>query len=385
MKPFVVFCILTIASFFPLMAVAQNQEEVFSIATLNVDGLPDKLLIFSINPEGPGGAYTPVISEYLAGKGYDFIAVQENFNFNAELCSKLDANYQHDLWPGDMKVESFDFDMMSFPYDGLNSFWRSGLTVERTDSVKWAVGCGLVDHCNDLLATKGFRRYDVTLKGGSQIVVYNMHMDATDEKDELTGADREDREARMVQWRQLRDTLLNCLDSRPVVVCGDMNSFYARDSIKSVFIDSIQSTGLATADDAWIALKCNGEYPVIKMTDELYKNEEGYYVWSNNGEALDKILYINPTGGSQLVPLGIELDSINYVRSDGTPLGDHWPLAATFRILPPAITQVTSHQLSPQQAADSGYYTLDGRRFDGRPTKKGVYIYKGKKVLLHHF
>jgi hypothetical protein len=31
----------------------------------------------------------------------------------------------------------------------------------------------------------------------------------------------------------------------------------------------------------------------------------------------------------------------------------------------------------------SGYfYTLDGRRMDGRPTKKGVYINNGMKVVI---
>jgi hypothetical protein len=33
-----------------------------------------------------------------------------------------------------------------------------------------------------------------------------------------------------------------------------------------------------------------------------------------------------------------------------------------------------------KERADDAWYTLDGRKLDGKPTKKGMYIYKGKKV-----
>ena len=32
--------------------------------------------------------------------------------------------------------------------------------------------------------------------------------------------------------------------------------------------------------------------------------------------------------------------------------------------------------------ATAGWYTLDGRKLDGKPTKKGIYIYNGKKVIM---
>ena len=31
--------------------------------------------------------------------------------------------------------------------------------------------------------------------------------------------------------------------------------------------------------------------------------------------------------------------------------------------------------------ADGQWYTIDGRRLQGKPTKKGIYIYNGKKVI----
>lgn len=46
------------------------------------------------------------------------------------------------------------------------------------------------------------------------------------------------------------------------------------------------------------------------------------------GQTLDKIIYINPTGGLQLKPLSFSVDSATYVRPDGkTPLGDHAPVS----------------------------------------------------------
>ena len=31
---------------------------------------------------------------------------------------------------------------------------------------------------------------------------------------------------------------------------------------------------------------------------------------------------------------------------------------------------------------NADWYTLDGRKLDSKPTKKGIYIYKGKKVIM---
>ena len=34
-----------------------------------------------------------------------------------------------------------------------------------------------------------------------------------------------------------------------------------------------------------------------------------------------------------------------------------------------------------KEAKANSWYTLDGRKLDGKPTKKGVYIYNGRKVV----
>ena len=82
---------------------------------------------------------------------------------------------------------------------------------------------------------------------------------------------------------QLREHILNNMDERPIVVAGDMNSYYHRDDIKTVFIDAIEATGRAVVKDAWVEANNNGKYPSLG-SDAI------------DGETLDNILYISPIG-----------------------------------------------------------------------------------------
>lgn len=315
--------------------------ESFTLVTLNADGMPKQIIFFDVNTEGPGEEYSPAIARYMINKQFDIILTQENFNYNDALTAPFDsAGYRHDIWGGGIDVE-LAIDRLSnseelegiFHIDGLTAFWSPKLQVVREDSVRWTAGYGLFEHGWDTMVRKGFRKYDVTLSGGNRVVVYNMHMDASDEDDELKGNDGPDRRARMVQWRQLRDHILAHLDNRPVIVTGDLNSYYERDSICSQVLSVIEQTGRATVGDAWVTLERGGKFPA--MVEGPVTNDPGSTTWSLKGQTLDKIIYINPTGGPQLKPLSFSVDSATYVRPDGkTPLGDHAPVSAKFRFLP---------------------------------------------------
>ena len=252
----------------------------------------------------------------------------------------------------------------------------------------WKDAYGIINHSNDQLTRKGFRRYDLTLTDGSQVVVYNGHWDASDDYDEAKGWDGKDREARQKQWIQLRDTIMNQLDKRPVIVMGDMNSYYCRDSVKHYFIDHIEATGKATVGDAWIELEHGGEYP--DMVEGPVTRDEGRRGWVRQGEMLDKILYINPTGGGKLTPLSYDVDSVAYVRSDAPEmaLGDHFPVAVKFRYEPADDTTtgisdaaVPTHSI-PQAAYGDAWYNLSGRKLNAKPTTPGVYLHRGQKTII---
>ena len=341
--------------------VSPGADKTFSIVTLNVDGLPgyvDASLIgmgvMPLNVEGPGEKYTPVISQYLAEKDFDFIAVQEDFNFNDQLDSKLKGAYNlSDTWGGPLTIEAFlagveqpvsqetvlaalekgTFCMHS---DGCRLYWKNDISGSRVDSVSWKTRFGDVvrpthmNHANDEMQTKGFRRYEMKLKGGTELVVYNMHLEASDDETEATGEDAVDRRSRMAHYRDLRDHIMKHLDKRPIVVVGDMNSYYERDSVEIQFINEINKSGRATIGDVWIELERGGKYPALE--EGVVMQDKGSRGWSRKGQTLDKIFYVNPVDAERkLKPMSVTIDSVGYVREDGwTPLGDHSPLSAVF-------------------------------------------------------
>ena len=361
-------------------ASAQEKEQ-FSIATLNVDGLPKKILVFNVNADGPGDAGSARIGKYLMKKGYDLMLLQEDFNYHYVMVPFLEDDYGMDEWTGDVDVVGHNIDFLHlqnhrFPCDGLMAFWKNDLTVAPAQRTAWNQSFGKFSHANDEMVTKGFRRYEVTLRNGDRIVVYNMHMDASDDYDVNISNDTKDKEARMAQWMQLKEDILTQFDNRPVIVVGDMNSLYKRDDVKKQFIDAIEETGLATVRDVYVELKCEGNYPAYEadaqVTDE---NIEGL-----GGETLDKILYINPVNGMSVQPLSFNIDKDGYMY-DGKPLGDHYPVSAVFEIMSRTVgIETLEYTEQGSELRGDGIYSLGGVKV-GRQPSKGIYVRQnGEKV-----
>ena len=300
--------------------------QTFTVATLNVDGLPEKILVIKLNSDGPGASGTRRASSYLAAKNYDIIGVQEDFYYHDELRSSLDNGYDRGEWQGfnTGSLPWFHLDRLKFDTDGLCEFWQKRHQCLSEEAVKWNDAYGRLDHANDDLCNKGFRRVEMRLASGRQIVVYNMHMDASEQKDEESGNDAGDKRARWSQWRQLRRHVLERLDDRPVILMGDMNSYYTRDSILKLFTLPIESTGRHVVRDCWVEHSRQNRYPAIG--DEPLKPWKYGY---QQGEVLDKILYIIPTKGPLLELLDYHVET-DYTWDNGSPLGDHHPVTARF-------------------------------------------------------
>ena len=332
-----------------LTASGQETANQFSIATLNVDGLPQKILVLKVNADGPGNGGTARIGKYLMKKGYDLVMLQEDFNYHDVLSVFLEDDYKMDEWTGDVDAVGHTIDYLHlqnhrFTCDGLMACWKNDLTVSPAARVPWQQNFGKFSHALDEMITKGFRRYEVTLRSGDRIVVYNMHMDASDDKDEAEKNDTKDKEARLAQWTQLKEDVLAQLDSRPIIIVGDMNSLYSRDDVKGVFIDAINDSGRATVNDVWLELNKPGE------------------------ETLDKILYINPAMGTKIQPVAFSLDKDGYLY-EGKPLGDHYPVAATFKVLSRSTGIET---MDNGQWIMENYYDLQGQKVT--QPKRGIYI-----------
>ena len=124
--------LLTAVLFVGLLPVqSQRLSEEFTVATLNVDGLPTDVIGIPINSDGPGERYTPEIADYLLQKGYDIIGLQENFNYYDLLFPKMEADYQHD-----------DGSVVETVHDGiaqLNPLAHAGLTVGSVPAILFVI------------------------------------------------------------------------------------------------------------------------------------------------------------------------------------------------------------------------------------------------------
>ena len=140
----------------------------FNIATLNVDGLPQKILVAKVNPDGPGGGGSVRIGRYLQKKGYDMVFMQEDFNYHEELTVPMEDDYQMDSWSGNVEIDGHQIDFLHlqnhrFGCDGLMGAWQKGIVPTSINHTPWKANFGKFSHSLDEMVTKGFRRYELTL------------------------------------------------------------------------------------------------------------------------------------------------------------------------------------------------------------------------------
>lgn len=355
-----------------------QQAEQFSVATLNVDGLPKRILVVNANPDGPGALGTLGIGMYFMKRGYDMMFMQEDFSYHCELAAVLRGAYGLDTWSGTMgidvpgkPVDLLHLQNLQFECDGLMGAWKQDITMDGGQRTAWTDGFGKFSHAADLMATKGFRRYEATLASGTAVVVYNLHMDAESKVDTEEGKANPDRAARLNQWKQLRDEVMQRLDDRPVIILGDFNTFYFRDNVKETVIDVINASGRATVKDVWVELKNQGVFPAYEEDNRIRSDN----VAALKGESMDKVLYINPTGAEKaLRAVAYECDTEGYTY-DGKPLGDHFPVAVTFEVVnasDPGTTSINGVSSATESDGTGEYYNTSGQRVSN-PTS-GLYI-----------
>lgn len=327
----------------------------FSVVALNVDGLPNKILTYKLNEDGPGEEGTKKISQYLASKNYDFIGCSEDFNYNGTLMGQLNSNYscgtiRNTLSVGGVLNGGFPIDT-----DGLNLIWKNSTCSASNES--WTRWESTVATDGNQYVRKGYRHYDMTI-GGQTFDVFILHMDAGD-----TNAT----DSRHSQWRQLAAAINNADATRPKLIIGDTNSRWTREDITANFMNLLNAN--LTASDVWVEFYRNGIYPTTDMADLTDKSDLTNY---SNYEIVDKIIYINPKAANtlQLVPQSfrIEQDYIyDNIDHDGNtkPLGDHNPVVVEFKyiksgdVLPLTIELANSATDNEKKIADASGSTAD--------------------------
>ena len=299
------------------------QESELTAVALNVDGLPNKILTYTLNEDGPGEDGTKKISRYLAAKGYDIIGCSEDFNYNGALMESLKENYSCGTIRATLSVGGFFSGGFPFDTDGLNLIWKnSACTASKESWTRWSE---TTSTDGNQYVKKGYRHYDLTLSDGTIIDVFILHMDAGDT---AVGS-------RETQWRQLAEAVNATDSSRPKLILGDTNSRWTREDIASNFMARLNKS--LTATDVWVEFFRDGHQPTTDMADLTdQSNPENY----SNYEVVDKIIYVNPWIGNtvQLVPQSFRIEqdyTYDTIDHDGNtkPLGDHRPVVVTFKIL----------------------------------------------------
>lgn len=303
-----------------------EEPQTFSVCALNVDGLPQKILSYDVNATGPGPEGTKLISDYLARKQYDIIGVSEDFNYHSTLVSSLSEGYRFGTWRGGLDAISLTKALTNgnrVDIDGLDLFWHNDIGVSDEKWTSWQTTYGNLESGFDANIDKGYRYYKVTLRDATVIDLYILHMDAETSEGDIA--------AREVQLRQLAAEITASQNGRPKLILGDTNCRYTRDQVKKLFIDPINNTSSYTVRDAWVEYVRGGSYPTYYpgaiWTHDLTDKSEGEN--SPNWEVVDKIFYVNPSSGKQLVLHKVYLEE-DYVNDEGTELGDHNPIVAIF-------------------------------------------------------
>ena len=188
--------------------------------------------------------------------------------------------------------------------------------------VQWEESLGGLSNGANEYIDKGYRFYTVNLGDNVKIDVYILHMNTADTDAQIDVQDN--------QLTQLANAILANRDGRPKLIIGDTNCRYTRNKV----VDNLITPLSASYDikDVWVEKFQNGIAPTygsgpLEVSDP--KNSESY----KTGEIVDKIFYLNPKGGNLSFTLNdLVFDADNYKKGDGTLLGDHVPVIATFTI-----------------------------------------------------
>lgn len=294
----------------------------FTCASYNVDGLPKKIGIFSINSEGPGEDGTTKIGTLINQSSlWDFFGVSEDFTNHSTLVSGL-PEFTFGTYGGNYTTRSTD---------GINLAWRSGEGVNATNEtrVKFSSSYGGLTAGANTSITKGFRYYLVTLKDGTQIDVYITHMNT------YSSSGSGHINAQHAQLSQIANYIIAHRNGRPAILMGDTNLRYTRHKIKELFIDAINAVDGLTVADPWIEYPRGGvypdypgksimAYPTTDPDDDCGADGNGYGYYY--GEVVDKVFYINDSAApTQIKANGYLCDKKGY---DG--LADHYPVVIEF-------------------------------------------------------
>ena len=305
-------------------------NKTFTACALNIDGLPQTMAGVTVNGDGPGAVGTQAIGQYIVDKGIDILGLSEDFNYNGDLIVGLQNNYHMGTWRGRIDASGI-FSGLHFNTDGLMFLLKnqnsSGQNMSYSNEtwVQWEESLGGLSNGANENVDKGYRFYTVNLGDNVKIDVYILHMNTAEGSAQIALQDR--------QLTQLANAILANGDGRPKLIIGDTNCRYTRNKVTDNLITPLSK--LYTIKDVWVERFQNGIAPAYTpdVDDDIVVSDKTNSKAYETGEIVDKIFYLNPKGGNLSFTLDeLVFDADNYKKGDGTLLGDHVPVIATFTI-----------------------------------------------------
>lgn len=305
-------------------------NKTFTACALNIDGLPQTMAGITVNGDGPGAAGTQAIGQYIVDKGIDILGLSEDFNYNGDLIVGLDNNYQMGTWRGRIDASGI-FSGLHFNTDGLmfllknQNRYGQNMSYSNETWVQWEESLGGLSNGANENVDKGYRFYTVNLGDNVKIDVYILHMNTAEGSAQIALQDR--------QLTQLANAILANGDGRPKLIIGDTNCRYTRNKVTDNLITPLSK--LYTIKDVWVERFQNGIAPAYTpdVDDDIVVSDKTNSKAYETGEIVDKIFYLNPKGGNLSFTLNdLVFDADNYKKGNGTLLGDHVPVIATFTI-----------------------------------------------------
>ena len=336
--------------------VMAQRSYTFNAAALNVDGLPEKISIVTVNEGAPGAEGATLMGNAIAKQNWDIVGLSEDFNYHTELTAPLTAYYHIGTHRGGVSGLSNDTDGL-----GLLVAKRDGTGFSDESWTGWSTYNGYTDSGADGLIEKGFRYYAVTIASGIVVDVYVLHMDADSNEGDI--------EARETQLAQLATHIKKTSNKRPILIIGDTNCRYTREHLKTGFIDVINADSRFTIKDAWVEKMWNGVYPTYGADAMMWYNAP----YNNNtGEVVDKIFYINNTESS----LTIEANS--YLHNTSFGVSDHYPVIVNFTITDPNGKALTATEKEAANTLDD----VQAGSTVSKPTWLGEQVVSGNSYYV---
>lgn len=341
-------------------------NKTFTACALNIDGLPQTMAGITVNGDGPGAAGTQAIGQYIVNKGIDILGLSEDFNYNGDLIVGLQNNYQMGTWRGRIDASGI-FSGLHFNTDGLMFLLKnqnsSGQNMSYSNEtwVQWEESLGGLSNGANENVDKGYRFYTVNLGDNVKIDVYILHMNTAEGSAQIALQDR--------QLTQLANAILANGDGRPKLIIGDTNCRYTRNKVVDNLIDPLSAS--YDIKDVWVEKFRNGTAPTYG-SEALMVSDPNKSESYETGEIVDKIFYLNPKGGNLSFTLDdLVFDADNYKNGDGTLLGDHVPVIATFTISGTLSDENYTAATQPEFWVGEPFETATSET----STNGGIYIY----------